>query len=130
MHHNDNEFTPARRPNVYPSDSLKSMVPRGYAMINWLKNKMSKEAAADQVEETPDEAEENFSPVSVRVNPPVFVRVKPADTYVAGYNVDEAEFDADVNHSNTVNDIKTTGVDPYNTGRIDLSNVEKSAPEQ
>ncbi len=99
-------------------------------MINWLKNKLSKEAAADQIEETPDEVEENFAPVGVRVKPPVAVRVKPADTYVVGYNVDEAEFAADDDHSKTVNDIKTTGVDPYNTGRIDLSNVEKSGPEQ
>ena len=45
---------------------------------------------------------------------------------VAGYNVDEAEFVADDDHSMTVNDIKTTGVDPYNTGRIDLSDIEKS----
>ena len=99
-------------------------------MINWLKNKLSKEAAADQVEETPDDVEENFAPVSVRLIPPVAVRIKPADTYVVGYNVDEAEFRADDNHSKTVNDIKTTGVDPYNTGRIDLSQVEKSVPEQ
>ncbi len=91
---------------------------------------MSKEAAADQVEETPDEVEENFAAVGVRVNPLVAVRVKPADTYVVGYNVDEAEFRAEDNHSKTVNDIKTTGVDPYNTGRIDLSQVEKSVPEQ
>ncbi len=99
-------------------------------MINWLKNKLSKEAAADQVEETPDEVEENLAPVSIRVNPPVAVRVKPADTYVEGYNVDEAEFGAVDDHSSTVNDIKTTGVDPYNTGRIDLSDVKKSVPEQ
>ncbi len=99
-------------------------------MINWLKNKLSKEAAADQIEETPDEVEENFAPVGVRVKPPVAVRVKPADTYVVGYNVDEAEFAADDDHSKTVNDIKTTGVDPYNTGRIDLSDVERSVPEQ
>ena len=99
-------------------------------MINWLKNKLSKEAAADPVEETPDEVEDNSASVGVRVNPPVAVRVKPADTYVTGYNVNEAAFGADDDHSKTVNDIKTTGVDPYNTGRIDLSDVEKSAPEQ
>ena len=86
--------------------------------------------ASDEIEETPDAVEKNFAPVSVRLNPPVAVRVKPADTYIAGYNVDEAEFRADDNHSKTVNDIKTTGVDPYNTGRIDLSQVEKSVPEQ
>ena len=99
-------------------------------MINWLKNKLSKKEASDQIEETPDEVEENFAPVSVRVNPPVVVRVRPADTYIAGYNVDEAEFGADDVHSKTVNDIKTTGVDPYNTGRLDLSQVERSVPEQ
>ena len=99
-------------------------------MINWLKNKLFKEAASNHVEETPDEAEENFAPVAVRLNPPVAVRVKPADTFVVGYNVVEAEFGADDDHSTTVNDIKTTGVDPYNTGRIDLSVVEKSVPEQ
>ncbi len=115
---------------MYPSASLKSLVSGDYAMINWLKNKMSKEAAADQVEETPDKVEENFAPVSVRVKPPVAVRIKPADTYVTGYNVDEAEFGADDDYSMTVNDMKTTGVDPYNTGRIDLSHVEKSVPEQ
>ncbi len=87
------------------------------------------EELADQVEESPGEAEENSALVGVRVNPPVTVRVKPADTYVAGYNVDEAEFGADDDHSKTVNDIKTTGVDPYNTGRIDLSDAEKSDQE-
>ncbi len=81
--------------------------------------------AADQVEETPDEVEENFAPVRVRINPPVAVRVRPADTYIAGYNVDEAEFGADDVHSMTVNDMKTTGVDPYNTGSMDLSGVGK-----
>ena len=69
-------------------------------MINWLKNKLFKEAASNHVEETPDEAGENFAPVGVRLNPPVAVRVKPADTYIAGYNVDEAEFGADDSHSN------------------------------
>ncbi len=91
-------------------------------MITGLKNKLSKEEASDQVEETSDEVEENSAPVAVRV--------KPADTYVAGYNVDEAESGANDVHSMTVNDMKTTGVDPYNTGRMDLSNVEKSVPEQ
>ncbi len=99
-------------------------------MINWLKNKLSKEAAADQVEETPDEVKEKFAPVGVRVNSPVAVRIKPADTYIAGYNVDEAEFGADNDHSMTVNNMKTTGVDPYNTGRMDLSHAKKSVPEQ
>ena len=99
-------------------------------MINWLINKLSQDASADEIEATPDEVEENFAPVSVRVNPPVAVRVKPADTYVEGYNVDEPEFDADDDRSKTVNDFKATGVDPYNTGRIDPSNVEKSVPEK
>ena len=58
------------------------------------------------------------------------MRIKPADTYIEGYNVDEAEFDADDNHNMAVNDIKTTGVDPYNTGRLDLSDVDKPAPEK
>ncbi len=98
-------------------------------MINWIKNRLSKEAVADEPEDTPDEVEENFAPVSVRVNPPVAVKLKPADTYIEGYNVDEAGFGAH-DHSTTVNDIKTTGVDPYNTGRIDLSDVKKSVPEQ
>ena len=99
-------------------------------MINWIKNRLSKEAAVDQVEEIPAEVEENVAAVGVRVKPPVAVRIKPADTYVTGYNVDEAEFGADDDYSMTVNDMKTTGVDPYNTGRIDLSHVEKSVPEQ
>ncbi len=99
-------------------------------MINWLKNKLCNPAAADQVEETPRKFDENFAPVSVRVNPPVAVRIKPADTFIAGYNVVETEFGADDAHSMTVNDIKTTGVDPYNTGRIDLSNVENSNSER
>ncbi len=99
-------------------------------MINWIKNRLSKEAAADQVEETPDEVEKNFAPVRVRVKPPVAVRLKPADTYVPGYNVDEAEIRAADDHFMTVNDIKTTGVDPYNTGGIDLSDVKKSDAEK
>ena len=98
-------------------------------MINWIKNRLSKEAAVDQVEEIPAEVEENVAAVGVRVKPPVAVRIKPADTYVEGYNVDEAKFDAD-DHSMTVNNIKTTGVDPYNSGGIDLSDVEKSVSEK
>jgi len=98
-------------------------------MIKWIKDKLSGKAIADQVEETPNAVEENLAPVSVRVNPPVTVRVKPADTYVAGYKVVETEFRADDEHSITVNDIKTTGVDPYNTGRIDLSVIERSVPQ-
>ncbi len=92
-------------------------------MINWLKNRLAKEASADEVEQ-------NIAPVGVRVDPPVAVRVKPADTYVAGYNVDEAELDTDDQHSATVNNIKTTGVDPYDTGIINLSETKKSVPEK
>lgn len=99
-------------------------------MINWIKNKLSQKTTADEVEETPDEIEENFAPVGVRVKPPVAVRVKPADTYVAGYNVDEVEIGADDEYSTTVNDIKTTGVDPYDTGFIDVSAAKKSVPEK
>jgi hypothetical protein len=45
-------------------------------MIKWIKNKLSQDATADDIEE-------NIPPVAVRVN--------PADTYVDGYNVDESE---------------------------------------
>lgn len=99
-------------------------------MINWIKNRLSRAATADEPEDTPDEVEDNFGPVSVRVNPPVAVKLKPADTYIEGYNVHEVRIDADADHSTTVNDIKTTGVDPYNTGRLDLSDVDKSVPEK
>ena len=92
-------------------------------MINWVKNWLSQEATADEVEE-------NFVPVGVRVKPPGAAKIKPADTYVTGYNVDEAGIDTDNDHTMTVNDIKTTGVDPYNTGLIDLSDAEKSVPEK
>ncbi len=98
------------------------------AMIKWIKNRLSQEAAANEVEETPDEVEENFAPVGVRVKPAV--SLKPADSYVAGYNVDDAEFGVDNEYATTVIDAKTTGVDPYNTGAIDLSTVEKHAPEK
>ena len=91
-------------------------------MINWIKRKLSKATA--------DEVEESFPPVGVRVEPPEAARLKPADTNVAGYNVDEAEFNADDEHSATVNDIKTTGVDPYDTGFIDLSDSKKRVPEK
>lgn len=103
--------------------------PKIIEMINWIKNRLSRAATADEPEDTPDEFEENFGPVSVRVNPPVAVKLKPADTYIEGYNVHEVRIDADADHSTTVNDIKTTGVDPYNTGRLDLSVVDKSDPE-
>ena len=99
-------------------------------MIKWIKDKLFQDATADEIEEIPDEVNENFAPVGVRVNSPEAVRVKPANTYVDGYNVDESEIGADDDHPSTVNNIKTTGVDPYNTGRIDLSDVEKSVPEE
>jgi len=97
-------------------------------MINWLRNWLSQEATADEVEETPDEVKENFVPVGVRVKPLVAKSLKPADTFVDGYNVDEAGIGTDDDHTMTVNDIKTTGVDPYNTGLIDVSDAEKSVP--
>lgn len=99
-------------------------------MINWIKNRLYKEAVSDEVEETSDEVEESFAPVGVRVKPAVAVRLKPADTHVPGYNVDEGAISVDDEHSTTLNDLKTTGVDPYNTGRIDRSDAKKSAPEK
>jgi len=98
------------------------------AMIKWIKNRLSQEAAANEVEDTPDEVEETFAPVSVRVKPAV--PLKPADSYVAGYNVDDAKIGVDNDYDTTVTKIITTGVDPYNTGAIDLSTVEKCAPEK
>ena len=99
-------------------------------MINWVRNWLSQEATADEVEKTPDEVEEKFFPVGVRVKPPGAVKIKRADTYVTGYNVDEAGIVTDNDHTTTVNDIKTAGVDPYNTGLIDLSGAEKSVLEK
>jgi len=95
------------------------MVSLDYAMINWLKSRLSKQAAVHEVEETPEEVEENIAPVGVRVRPSVAARDKPADTNIAGYNVDE-----------TVSAIKTIGVDPYNSGSFDLSDVKKPASEK
>ena len=95
------------------------MVSPDYAMINWLKNKLFKETTVHEVEETPEEVEENFAPVGVRVRPPIAAKNKPADTDVAGYNVDE-----------TVSAIKTIGVDPYNSGSHDLSDVKKPDSEK
>lgn len=99
-------------------------------MIRWIKNRLSEEEPANEVEETADEAKEDFAPVSVRVKPPVGVTVKPADTYIEGYNVEESEFDIDDEHSATVNDIKTTGIDPYNTGHFERSDLKKAIPEK
>ena len=92
-------------------------------MIKWIKNRLSQEAAAIEVEE-------NFAPVGVRVKRPGSRTLKPADSCVAGYNVDDTEFGADDEHSSTMPHINTTGVDPYNTGAIDLSNVKKPVPEK
>ena len=87
-------------------------------MFEWLKNRFSRVTAEDDValEIDADEDEESFSPVGVRVRPAKGAKLKPADTDVAGYNVVEG---ADDEYSTTVNDIKTTGVDPYNTGARD-----------
>jgi len=85
-------------------------------MIKWNKNRLSKKAATDEVEETPDEVEENFAPVGVTPKLAGSMRVKPADTYVTGYNVDEAKFGVDNDYDTTVIDAKTTGVGLYNKG--------------
>ena len=106
------------------------MSSRDHVLINWIKNRQSTEAPANEADEAPDEVEEKFAPVGVRVDPPVAVRVKPADTYVAGYNVDEDGFGVDDEHSTTVNDIKTTGVDPYDMGFVDQSDSKKSVPKK
>ena len=99
-------------------------------MINWIKNRLSK-ATADEVEESFSPVDVSVNPpVAVRVNPPVAMRVRSADTYVAGYNVDEDELGADDEYSMTVNDIKTTGIDPYDTGHIDKPTARKSVPEK
>ena len=92
-------------------------------MIKWIKNRLSKRAVTDEVEE-------KFAPVGVRAKPTVAVRVNPADTNVAGYNVDEAKTSVDNDYATTVIDAKTTGVDPYITDRIDLSHVKKPIPEK
>ena len=106
------------------------MISLDYAMINWIKNRLFKKAAANEDEETLDEVEENVAPVGVRVKPAVAVRLKPADTYVPGYNVDDGGISVDDEHSTAVNDIKTTGVDPYNTGSFDPSDTEKSVSKK
>lgn len=87
-------------------------------MFEWLKNRFSSVTAEDDValDIDADEDEEKFSPVGVRVRPAKVAGLKPADTHVAGYNVVEG---ADDEYSTTVNDIKTTGVDPYNSGGSD-----------
>ena len=99
-------------------------------MIKWINKRLSKEAAANEVEETSDEVDESFVPVNVRVDPPVAVRVNSADTFVDGYNVDEGKIGVDNEYDTTVIDANTTGVDPYNTGAIDPSTVEQCAPEK
>jgi hypothetical protein len=85
-------------------------------MFKWIKNRLSKETPTeDELEEDSNDVEEKFAPVGVRVRPLATDDLKPADTYVAGYNVDESGFNTDDEHSATVNNIKTTGIDPYNT---------------
>lgn len=99
-------------------------------MLKWIRNKLTKDRAEDDVEDIADEIEEKYEPVGVRVRPHESVSIKPADTYVAGYNVDESVLNTDDEHSTTVNDIKTTGIDPYNTGYIDQSDGQKPDPEK
>jgi len=101
---------------LWQSLSLRFIVARDYAMISWLRNLLSRPAAAEEPEEAPDEVEEDFAPVGVRVRPHLAVPLEPADTYVAGYNVHENVARVDDEHSTTVNDMKTVGVDPYNAG--------------
>jgi hypothetical protein len=83
----------------------------------------------DEVEKNSDEIEENFTPVRARVRPHASVSVKSADTYVAGYKVEETLV-GDDEHSITVNDLKTTGIDPYNSGDNFPSNAKKADSEK
>ena len=101
-------------------------------MLTWMKKLIHKKSTVDEVEveETSDEIEENFTPVGVRVRPPGSVSVKSADIHVAGYEVEETLIGTDDEHSITVNDIKTTGIDPYNAGSINASNAEKADSEK
>ncbi|NOX67961.1 MAG: hypothetical protein GXP15_02135 [Gammaproteobacteria bacterium] len=89
-------------------------------MLKWLKKQFSSVTQEDEFEvefaSDADESEEDFAPVGVRVRPTEAAELKPADTYVAGYNVSEGEVSLDDEFSTTVNNIKTTGVDPYNAG--------------
>jgi hypothetical protein len=94
-------------------------------MLKWLKNRLSRDTQVDDIESesgTESDAEEeteNFSPVGVRVRAADVATLKPADTHVPGYSVNEGGQDTDDEHSTTVNDIRTTGVDPYNSGGTD-----------
>ena len=90
-------------------------------MLKWIRNWFSSVTAEDYVEPEidTDEDEDSFSPVGVRVRPVEVADHRPADTHVAGYNVVEGGPGNDDEYSTTVNDIKTTGVDPYNTGGSD-----------
>jgi hypothetical protein len=102
-----------------------------YAMFKWIRKRVSKETPTKvEIEEDSNDVEEKFAPVGVRVKPFATDEIKPADTYVAGYNVDEDRIGVDDEHSTTVNNIKTTGVNPYDTGFIDSSNAEKPVPEK
>jgi hypothetical protein len=99
-------------------------------MLKWIKSRLSKEDDAGAFEVAPDEVEENYSPVGVRVRAAAPARVLPADTYIAGYNVDEAEFSSDDIFATTVNDINTTGVNPYDTGFIDQAVAGKPVTDK
>jgi len=92
-------------------------------MLKWLRKQFTSVTPDDEVEvdfeSDSDEIEEKFSPVGVRVRPTDAAMLKPADTYVAGYNVSEGDAGIDDEFSTTVNNIKTTGVDPYNAGGTD-----------
>jgi len=99
-------------------------------VLDWIKNLIHKKSAVEAVVETTDEVEENFAPVGVRVRPPAPVPPKPADTHIAGYNVHEAGVTTDDEFSTTVNNIKTTGIDPYNTGHIDQLDAEDTDSEK
>ena len=57
-------------------------------MLKWIRNKLTKDLADDDAEDVADEVEEKYAPVGVRVRPHESESIKPADTYVAGYNVD------------------------------------------
>ena len=90
-------------------------------MLEWLRNRFSRVTTEEEVasEIDADDGEERFTPVGVRVRPAEAANLKPADTHIAGYNVVEGGSSTDDEYSTTLNDIKTTGVDPYNTGGSD-----------
>lgn len=101
-------------------------------MLKWLRNRFSRVTDEDDValEIDADEEEESFSPVGVRVRPAEVAKLEPADTNVSGYNVVEGVLRNDDEYSTTVNDIKTTGVDPYNSGGTERQEVEEPVPDK